>query len=151
MLLESARLGLLEIDEARIIRFPQGIPGFEQYHDYVLLQPDPELPLSYLQCVNEGYVSFIVIDPFLILPSYEFELSDSVKKELQLTDPADVSVLAIVTVLDDIRNATLNLKAPLVINSRERIGKQVILHDSPYETKHPMFARAHAGKSEAKR
>lgn len=140
MQLETLRFGLLEIEDNKVIKFPQGLPGFEQHHAFVLLHPDPELPISYLQSVDDGYISFVVMDPFLVLPSYEFELSDAVKQELELTGPEEVSILAIVTIKDEIRNATINLKAPLVINTQLRIAKQVILHDYPYVTKHPLFA-----------
>lgn len=140
MQVDTSRFGLVEYEEENTIRFPHGLPGFEDLHTYVWLHPDPELPISYLQCVDDGHVSFIVIDPFLVLPSYEFELSESVKKELQLTKPEDVTILVIVTVKGDIREATVNLKAPLVINKKERIGKQVILHDYPYQMKHPLFS-----------
>lgn len=150
MQLETLRFGRIHIAKDRVIRFAQGIPGFEQYHEYTLIQPDEDLPFSYLQCVNDGHLSFIVIDPFLVKPDYEFELNESVKKELLITKQEQVSVLAIMTVKDDIKKATLNLKAPLVINVQQRLGKQLILHDYDYSTKHPLFAEVPAGQADQK-
>jgi flagellar assembly factor FliW len=135
MKLDTLRFGEIEIEDDKILRFPQGIPGFEQTHEFVLVHADEGIPFSFMQAVAEGGLSFIVTDPFLFFPDYEFELSDSVKKELHIGNESDVMVRCVASIHD--KNViTLNLLAPIVLNVVERAGKQVILHSSTYKTKH---------------
>jgi flagellar assembly factor FliW len=139
MKIETARFGELSIEESGIYYFAQGIPGFEEYRRYVLLQPSLEVPFCYLQSVEDGDLAFLITDPFLHAPNYEFELPDSLKLELRVTQPNHVSVWAIVTASRSLEDATMNLMAPLVLNVEEKLGKQVILHDSGYAAKHPLM------------
>ncbi|MBE1447431.1 flagellar assembly protein FliW [Paenibacillus sp. OAS669] len=140
MILDSSRLGKITVDEQEIITFPTGIPGFEELKTYAIVTPDPDLPLSYLQSVENPELSFIIVDPFLFEPSYEFILSETAKEELKASLEQDIVVWSIVSVRDDFKNATHNLLAPLVINMKERLGKQVILQNTPYKTRHRLFA-----------
>ncbi len=48
-------------------------------------------------------------------------------------------VYSIVVVPEDIRKMTANLLGPIIINHKEKLGKQVILDDSRYTTKHFLF------------
>ncbi|WP_282938797.1 flagellar assembly protein FliW [Paenibacillus sp. RC67] len=139
MILDSSRLGKITIDEKEIIQFPTGIPGFEELKKYVIINPDTDLPLFYLQSVENPELSFIVIDPFIFEPSYEFVLPDLAREELKAYIEQDIVVWSIVSVRDDFQNATHNLLAPLVINMKERLGKQVILQNTSYKTRHRLF------------
>ena len=67
-------------------------------------------------------------------------------EDIQTTNPEEVAVYAVATIPDDMERATVNLMAPIVINVKMRCGKQVILHESGYSVKHPLFK---ASKSEA--
>lgn len=149
MEIDTLRFGKIQIDEESVIRFANGLPGFEQYERYALLTPDPDVPLSYLQSMDDGHISFMVIEPFLSLPSYEFKLQDHIKQELQLYEEQDVLILSIVTVKEELVKSTVNLKAPLVINTKRRLGKQIILHDEDYSTRHPLFPAKAASTASA--
>ncbi|NLW09743.1 MAG: flagellar assembly protein FliW, partial [Firmicutes bacterium] len=68
-----------------------------------------------------------------VCPDYEIELDDTVTEELELTAPEDVLLLAIVTIPPGRpEDATVNLQAPLVLNTARRRGSQVIIADSGY-------------------
>jgi len=150
--IDTLRFGKIQVEEESVIRFSHGLPGFEQYNQYCLLTPDPNVPISYLQCVNDGQISFMVVEPFLAMPDYEFELHENVKHELQIYAESDVLILSIVTVKEDLSQSTINLKAPLIMNTKLKMGRQIILHDKDYSTKHPLFptttAQAAAAKGE---
>jgi flagellar assembly factor FliW len=47
---------------------------------------------------------------------------------------------AVATIPEDAEKATVNLMAPIVINEAGRYGKQVILPESGYSVRHPLFA-----------
>jgi flagellar assembly factor FliW len=138
MIVNSIMLGEIEVDNNQIIRFEHGMPGFEQLKAFIMIQPEPELPFSYLLSIEEAEVVFLLTNPFVFYPGYDIDLTEQVLEELRIQDENDVQVWSVVTMKDDIRLATLNLLAPVVINTREVNGQQVILHNTPYMTKHPL-------------
>ena len=131
--------GKIEIDENDIINFPQGIPGFVEEKDYVLLPLGEESPFLVLQAVNNANLAFITLEPGNFIQGYEFEISDNVVEKLKIEDNKEVMVLAIATVKDDLQDMTVNLAAPVVINVKERLGKQIILNNEDYPVKYQLF------------
>jgi len=142
MIVNTALLGEVEVEESKIIRFVQGMPGFEQLKSFILLNPDPELPFSYLQSTDQPEVAFLLTDPFIFFPAYEFQLPDLVVEELGISDEKFVQIWSVVSMKDDVRSATLNLLAPVVINSEQMSGHQVILQNTSYTTKHAIAAQS---------
>jgi flagellar assembly factor FliW len=132
---DSVVCGVLEVAEENIIAFTAGIPGFEKFNRFALVQTNPDIPFSYLQSMDAGELTFVVVNPFSFFKAYEFQLSASDQKELEVEQAENIAVWAIVTVGDDLQKATANLFAPLVINTKTRKGKQVVLHDSPFSTR----------------
>jgi flagellar assembly factor FliW len=140
--LQTSLFDEIEVNEEQIIQFPQGLPGFENLNEFILLQPEEVAPFSIMQAVQDGSISFIVTDPFLFFKEYEFELPELVQEQLHISNNKDVAIWTIVTIPESLEEATMNLQAPLVINNNGRLGKQVILHDGPYKTKHRLFQNA---------
>jgi len=138
MILENTRFGTIEIDDDKIITFAKGIPGFERLTRYALITEE-EGVLEYLQSVEKPELSFILVDPFLYCRDYEFELSDQTVEELEVRSEEDLIIRCILTLRDGVKNATMNLVAPIVINAARRLGKQVILTKTAYGTRHPLF------------
>lgn len=138
MNISTLQFGELTIAEQEVFTFPQGIPGFEEYLRYIFFQPDPESPFLFLQCVENGNIALVLTNPFIFFPEYDLELSESVTKELEIESTEDVAVWSVVTVREQLEEATLNLLAPIIVNVNTRTGKQVILHDSPYSAKHKL-------------
>lgn len=137
--IQTLQFGELTIQEESLISFKQGLPGFESLTRFTIITPDPELPFSFLQSADDGNIAFVITNPFLFYPEYEFDIPNEDHQHLQLTnDPADVAVWSIVSIQDHIEASTINLLAPLVINNKVSIGKQCILHGSKYTTKHPL-------------
>ncbi|MBI3968726.1 MAG: flagellar assembly protein FliW [Chloroflexi bacterium] len=120
------------------IRFPAGLPGFEAHTSFVLVDVDPDETFRWLQSRIDERIAFLAVDPWLIAPEYEFELSDEDALKLGLGNEAPL-VLCIVTVPENAEAATANLKAPLVVSRRSGFGKQVILSDERYSLRHPVF------------
>lgn len=139
--IHSARFGPLQYDPQQVITFPKGIPGFDTFTQYILLPLDQEQshPFYILHSVEDGKLSFMVLDTLRFFPSYEIKLADEVVEELQIEKPEDVLILSTVTVRGDWQTATTNLKAPLVINTVKRLGQQVVLDQSEYLIKQPLF------------
>ncbi|WP_418039498.1 MULTISPECIES: flagellar assembly protein FliW [Paenibacillus] len=127
----------MELSEEDVYHFPKGLPGFDEEDAFVIV-PWEDTPFSYLQSVKEPALAFLLVSPFLFVPNYSFELSEADKEELEIQD--QVSVYSIVTIQAEASKSTMNLLAPIVLNPETRLGKQVVLHQSNYETRHLIWA-----------
>ena len=144
MIIATEHLGNIEYSENDILTFVHGIPGFEEEKQFILIPAeDIEFPFSYLQSVQSADLAFIVTDPFLFVENYDFELSSSDATVLNVRtdeDLADISVLSIVTIPNDVDQTTINIMAPIVINHAAKVGRQVLLTEYS-DTKFPLFRK----------
>lgn len=138
MIVQSARLGALHIVDKDIITFQTGILGFPESESYVWVQSiEPNLPIECLQCTKNADLTFIVVDPFLFAPEYEFDLSDEVKQNLNISSKEQVVVRVILTARSD-NNTTVNLRAPLIMNTSNNHAAQIILDGPQYQLQYPI-------------
>lgn len=147
MKLNTKNFGELDIDEKKIISFPEGLPGFEEEKEFVIINnEDEENPFCWLQSVKNPDLAFVIVNPFFVFSDYSVDLSETVQEKLKIKDEKDVAVYSIVVVPEDLKKMTANLLGPIVINVRERLGKQVILDDPRYTTKHYIFPQEDRGE-----
>lgn len=124
------------------VRLPLGLLGFEHFKRFRLIGQPAEAPFLWLRVETEPALAFLVVPPATVLGEYQPELSGDDVRFLALQQPADALVLNIVTVRPG-HNATVNLKGPLVINARTRVGKQVVpLNAADYSVQHPLSTAA---------
>jgi flagellar assembly factor FliW len=135
----------LEINESDILKFEQGLPGFEDENKFILI-PMEGTPFSILQSIESPDLAFVTADPFAFFKEYDFELSDSVQEQLSIEEPSDVFVQVIVTVSEPFEKSTANLQAPIVINQKRKLGKQVVLTDTNYQTRHTLKESSFIGQ-----
>lgn len=136
MIIETLSWGKLEVEEEQIYQFSKGLPGFDEETDFALIGM-AETPFWVLQSVKDKELSFLLGDPFVFYPSYEFELPDDEAEELGINEA--VAVRCIITLKEQAETSTINLLAPIVLNPLERTGKQIVLHRAPYHTKHSLL------------
>lgn len=135
--LNTKYFGKIEIEEERIITFPDGVPGFEDSKEFVIIEnPEDDIPFNWLQSIDNPNLAFVIINPFVFKSDYDFEIPDLVVKKLKIVEQKDISVYTIVVVPEDINKMTANLSGPVIINVNKRLGKQIILDDKRYHTKH---------------
>ncbi len=132
--------GSIEVEEKDFITFGHGIPGFEKFHRYMIRNYRDQSPFLVLQSVEKADLAFILIELEQIVPGYSIDLSDEIVEELKLSVPEEAVVRVIVTLPEDVRQATVNLAAPIVINFKTGLAKQIILNNPEYSLKHPLFA-----------
>lgn len=118
----------VEVNEADLIRFEEGILGFEAIKEYAQLS-DADSGLVWLHATGDERIAFPVIDPFLVWPEYDITIPDGDREALQLSEPGEARLLVIVTPQEDPTEITANLRAPLVINRALRVGRQVVLEE----------------------
>ncbi|PRX32579.1 flagellar assembly factor FliW [Orenia metallireducens] len=138
MELETTRFGKIEIKEDEMILFNQGLYGFKNEKKFVILKEE-ESDFFWLQSSTNSDLAFIVTEPWNYIKYYEFDLNDELQKELNISSKEDVMVINIITVPENPKEMTINLKAPIVINYKERLAKQIILDDERYQIKHRLF------------
>jgi len=139
MKVESKAFGQIDIDEKQKIDFPQGLYGFDDFHDYVLLDAEHQ-PFFWLQSTEEKEIAFILINPFLFRPDYEVNVANEELAEIGIKSPENALIFAIVTIPQDGGNMTANLQGPVIINKENMTGKQAILSDVKWKTKHDIIA-----------
>lgn len=137
MLIATSRFGDMEVDESRLIRFPRGILGFPEQKEYALMQTSEQSDFYWLQSVDRPDLAFVVCDPRLMVPDYRVPIKAEDLDELELAGPKESQVFVIVNKVNDL--LTGNLQGPLVINVGTRIGKQLVLSDRRYSTRHPLL------------
>ncbi len=139
MIVETGRFGRITITEAEEIRIPQGLLGFPECTRFCLVDSGDETLILWLQSIDRPEVVFPVLEPKIFKPDYTVRLSAQELRELQLANVSQSAVFSVLTVPDDVSLMTANLKAPLVLNLREQVGRQVVLQENEYAIKHPMF------------
>jgi len=138
--LNTTNFGEIEIDKEKIFSFPDGLLGFEEDREFVIINSeDPEIPFQWLQSLRNPDLAFVIINPFLVYPNYDIRISKAVRDKLKIEDEKDVAIYSIVVVPEDMEKMTANLLGPIILNIDKKLGKQVILDDDRYSTKHYIF------------
>jgi flagellar assembly factor FliW len=140
--INSERFGLVDYNEAEVIRFPQGMVGFPDMTRFFIYEDERVAPLAWLHSLDDMGLAFLTADPFQFYPDYEVSVKLPQSMRKQMGEDADLRVLSIVTVQADFTQSTINLLGPLVINARTRNGWQVILDDERLSTRHRLFESA---------
>lgn len=141
MLTNTKFLGNIEVEQKEIISFKNGLPGFYELHDFVLLPVEGNEALKYLQSIEESKVCFILMNPFFIIENYDVEIGEETVEMLEIKKPDDVCLYSILTITDNIKDITANLTAPIVINTANNKAAQEILSDSRYTVKHKLYGK----------
>ena len=136
----TSRFGEIEVDEEKIVHFKNGIPAFEDEHEFIILPYDEESPYYFMQSLNSPDLAFLLTIPFLFFSDYTFEIDETTVKELDIKNSEAVFYYSMITIPNgSIRYMTANLLAPIVLNSDNMQAKQVVLEKSNYTTKHRLF------------
>ncbi|WP_043884010.1 flagellar assembly protein FliW [Caldanaerobacter subterraneus] len=140
MELNTKNFGIIHYNEEDVIYFEEGIPGFEELHNFLIIGDEEEdMPFKWLQSIDDTDIAFVIIDPRVFKPNYTFEIDEELKEELQIEDINHLLIYVIVVIPNEIEKMTANLKAPIIINAKNNRGKQVILDNEEYLIKHPIL------------
>lgn len=135
MNIDTPHSGSIEVAPDRIIEFPNGLAGFEQFRRYSLFHPETEegAPPRFfiLESLDDPAVAFNIADPALFGFTYEINLPDDEAAALDLSDPAEAAVVVIL--VKDGDSVRANLKAPLILNVRARRGIQHVFAGLDYQ------------------
>ena len=139
MKLNTRFFGELEYEKEDLLHFPSGLLGFEDCKGFIQIEnPDGGGVFKWLQSADRPELAFVVMNPFFVMADYEFDIPEGVVESLQLKRPEDAQVLAVVKIPDDLNKMTVNLRAPIVINTVNNRAAQIVLEDERYSLRHPV-------------
>lgn len=144
--------GEVELDDNKILDFPNGIIGFEDFKKYAIMydeDSDGEVRISWLQSVEEPTLALPVIDPLAVLPDYAPMLEDELLKPLGESEDEDLLFLLAMTVPSDMTKVTANMKAPFIINAKTCKGIQIIVDNADYPVKFNVYESVQKMKEKA--
>ena len=133
MQVQTHLFGTLEVDPEKIINFPAGLAGFEHSKRFTLIhESEGSEPASYaLQSLDEPSIAFQIIDATAVGLNYEIALSDAESAALHTPAPEDVAVMLVLYKKEGSaaggQGIGANVRAPLLINTRARVGVQKVL------------------------
>lgn len=136
MKIQTKYHGELEIEESNIIHFQQGIPSFLDEQEFHILPFAEDGPFFIMQSAQTPGLAFVIVSPFDFFSDYSVKLPKQIVETLKIENQEDVALFVILTIQEPFQDTTANLQGPIVINNAKKLGKQVILSDSPYKTKH---------------
>jgi len=126
----NTRYGKQVVEKASLIDFPDGLPGFEDLHQYKLFHEEGKSTIYYLQSTEDPDIRLPVITPETCKVDFRIDLSDEEVSKLQIESENDLVV--VITLSDNQDNVatsiTANFMAPIIINAQSRIGIQKTLN-----------------------
>ncbi|MFM9996801.1 MAG: flagellar assembly protein FliW [Phycisphaerales bacterium] len=132
----TTRFGTVRIADDRVVTFPRGLLGFPRATRYCLLEPGDDAAFFWLQSIDEPSLAFVVTDPSLFLGDYSVPIRPEQASDLALDTLEDAQVFVIVNKVD--QQLTGNLQGPLVVNTKTRVGEQLVLAEKRWTTRHPL-------------
>lgn len=141
MIVQSTRLGELEVPEEQIIDFPAGLPGFPDENKFAVFIYQPDSSFFILQSLANADLSFLMVNPFDFFNDYEFDLEDEQLSSLGMTKDNPPVVFNIATMKENLESMTVNLMAPVLVNHRDRKGLQMVIDKPKFPIRYPLFAK----------
>ena len=142
--IETTRFGQVEVADESLITFREGIPAFEDEHEFAVMPYDENGTYMFLQSTKTPELAFLMTNPFFFFPDYTFEIDEASQAFLGIEDEAaaDIIVCTLINVpASGVKDMTTNLLAPVVINKHKMEAKQVVLEKTQYTTKHRLFPK----------
>lgn len=139
MKIKTTRFGELEVDKKDVIEFSEGLLGFESLKKFFIVDPGDQTLILWLQSIDDGATAFPIIEPKIFLPNYMIKLLPLELNSLSLENLSNASVYTVLTIPQNVTEMSANLKAPVIINNKLKIARQIVLQDSKLEVRHKMY------------
>ncbi len=134
--------GEVDIEDDKVLEFPNGIIGFENLRKFAIIydiEKGSDVNVSYLQSLEEPLLALPVMNPLVVMEDYNPMVEDEWLKPIGEPADEDIMVLIAMTVPTDLTKMTVNQKAPFIINTKTRQGGQIIVENTDYQVKFPIY------------
>jgi flagellar assembly factor FliW len=122
-----------------LIRFEEGLIGFSDCKTFVLMEGEGIAPFRLLQSVDRSDLAFLVLDPTVVMKDYHGMIPSREWETLGLDDPTAKLAFAICIVGPTPADSIGNFQAPIIINYKKMVGRQIILADSDLSVRQPLL------------
>lgn len=140
MRIQTAKFGEIDVNDELIFDFVEPIIGYDNLRKYILVEHNDNSVFKWLQSIEDSELAFPVSSPAYFDIDYQFEISDELADKINLESVESLISLNIVTIPQlNPQKATINLLAPIIINADNKKGLQMILSNSNYPVKYPLF------------
>ena len=133
---ETKYFGAVDYDPEDILTFSQGLYGFEEEREFLLLPFARSQGMFSLQSLSTPQLAFILMDPFALDPDYAPVLQAEELEKLDVSDSRELFFYVTCVARSPVGESTVNLRCPLAINGDNGKAMQVILEDSRYQMRH---------------
>lgn len=136
--INTTRFGEIEIDEDKIIKFVESLPGLPKSQNFVLLPHKEESPFMWFQSTELPELAFVVMNPFVCVESFnpQIAVDDLSILGFKKYPDSDAMVLGLVSIPEDPKEMTINLIAPILLNLQTKAAKQIVLENEDYPIKY---------------
>ena len=142
--------GPVEYDKEDVISFPNGLFGFEEEKEFLLLPfQGSQGNLLCFQSLKTPALAFVAMNPFSLDPTYAPELTAAELRLMGVERSQDLCYYVLCAVREPVSESTVNLKCPVVVCEESRTAVQVILETDEYHMRHRLgeFSRGEAEQS----
>lgn len=149
MKINTRIFGTIEVSDDKILTFENGIIGFPDLKHFTLLhdaEKGTDVGIRFLQSIEEEQFAMPVMDPLIVKPDYDPEVNDELLASLGNLTNDNLLVLVTVTVPSDLKQMSVNLQGPIVINVEEHKACQIIVEGDRYPVKFPIYDILQSGK-----
>lgn len=138
MEIKTRDFGNIDAKAEDLIKFTEGLYGFEGYTEYLILKDEPDDDILYLQSARNPDLSFVLVDPYSIINWFSPVLNEEDLKDLNVKNESELKFLVIAIIKEELKDSVVNLKSPIAINPQLKIAKQVIVQDT-YPLRYEIF------------
>jgi flagellar assembly factor FliW len=140
MVVQTSRFGQVEVQASDVLFFPEGLLGFSELRYFVLLEDPQDEIFVWLQSTENAQIAFPVLEPEFFVTNYKLNLAKNDIESLGLKVQEKVRAFSIITIPEDAKQMTANLKAPIVIHVPSRMSRQCVLQDNNLAIREPIFS-----------
>lgn len=139
---QTRLFGEIDIAKDKIITLDKGMIGFPDLKKFALIFDDEKgadkTTIMWFQSMDDGDIAFPVMAPEIIKKDYKLTVSDEIFKSIGEMEQEDTYILVTVSVPKKVEDFSVNLKAPIIINTKLHKGVQVIV-ENDYPVKYKVY------------
>jgi flagellar assembly factor FliW len=123
----TTRFGAVEVPDNNVLSFPSGVLGFPEVQRYVMLDHNERTPLKWLQAIDRPELAFPVVAATDLLVDYHITVSPDDLTSLGMEATQEIQAFVILTIPNGApERSTANLKAPILMNPRTHLARQIL-------------------------
>lgn len=121
--ISTLQFGDIEVGEEHIFYFENGLLGFDTLREFVLISEEETIPFKWLISLEEPEIGFPLLSPWHIDLGYDPGRDFDLEKDV---------IMVVITLENEEKLMSANMKAPIVFDVQRQFGKQVILPTDKY-------------------